>query len=391
MPNAAALRSPAVYHPRVRTSRFPWRPTVGLAASVLVVLLGACDSQGTFPLGVEVKDGASGSGKGDEVEIVVKASPGVDVTCAGQTKSTGDQANASFVVPKSSLNLGKNRFTVDAVKGGLLGKQRAQVTIEWEATPRGLLRVFAAGGDTEATLTCTGMMCGTSAFKGTKAGKLPLEIESALAAEVSIDGQKTPAAPGKRGRVAVDLLAKLPGAKVTQTERLTLAVEMQAGSAKAADSLELAGPLLADLAAAELAKVERGPVAFAGDAPAGDPRMLVVVGVPGTRLLVVGKPGTFGEIDLIAVAKPVERFFGCGKTDAAGIIYTDLEVAAYERRTGKPVGTRKLRADRVACPPTQTAGQLRGAVREDDVKKVLGELLKKDGAPPKGGPVPLGF
>ncbi len=349
---------------------------VGLSA--LVPVLG-CDSQGSIPLALEVKDGAASgvSGRGNEIEIVVKTSPGVDLTYAGQTKSTGDRATESFTVPKSGLKLGKNLFMVAAFKGGLLSKQSATASAEWDATPKGLLRIFAAGGDTEATLSCSGTLCGTPAFKATKSGKLPIEIESALEAQITVEGQKTPASPGKRGKLDVDLLAKLPKTMVGQTERVALALSMEAGGAKAEDTLDLAGPLLADLGAAELAKVDHGPVAFAGDAPGGEPRMLVAVGVPGTKLVVVGKAGTFADVDLVAVAKPVERFFGCGKTDAAGIIYTDLDVTVFDRRTAKQVGTRKLRADRVACPPTQTAGQLRGAVREDDIKRVLGELLKK--------------
>jgi hypothetical protein len=377
MRNLQAPRSPAVYNPRVSDSRTFFRSaTVGLSA---VVLAGACDSQGTIPLALEVKDGAAGggSGKGDEVEIVVKTIPGVDLTYAGQTKSLGDKATESFAVPKSGLKLGKNTFTVAALKGGALGKQTATATVDWDATPKGLVRVFAVGGDTEATLSCSGTMCGTSAFKATKAGKLPIEIESALDAQITIEGQTATASPGKRGKVEVDLLTKLPKATVGQTERVALGLQMDAGGAKAEDTLELAGPLLADLAAVELAKVERGPVPFPGDAAGGDPRMLVAVGVPGSKLVVVGKAGTFADVDLVALAKPVERFFGCGKTDAAGIIYTDLEVTVYDRRTAKQVGTRKLRADRVACPATPTAGQLRGAVREDDVRRVLGEMLKK--------------
>ncbi len=372
-----------MYHAPVRTlCRFFSASTLGLhllVGAFAASAVAGCDSQGTIPLSLEVKDGAGGAGgKGDQIEILVKTIPGVDLACAGQTKSTGDHATESFVVPKSGLKLGKNSFKVDATKGGLLGKQTSSASADWDATPKGLLRVFSAGGDSEATLSCSGTMCGAPAFKGTKAGKVPIEIESALDAQVSVDGQKTAVSPGKRGKLEVDLLAKLPKMTVGQTERVSLAVQMEAGGAKADDTLDLAGPLLADLASTELAKVEHGPVAFAGDAPApSEPRMLVAVGAVSSKIVVVGKAGSFADVDLVAVAKPVERFFGCGKTDAAGIIYTDLDVVVYERRTGKQVGTRKLRADRVACPPTPTAGQLRGAVREDDVKKVLAELLKK--------------
>jgi hypothetical protein len=40
------------------------------------------------------------------------------------------------------------------------------------------------------------------------------------------------------------------------------------------------------------------------------------------------------------------------------------------------IGTKKLRADRVSCPPTP-AGKLTGEVREDDVKRVLAEYIGK--------------
>ena len=355
--------------------------TAGLVALVFVA---GCDSAGTIPLSLEVKDGAAGiGGKGDEVEIVVKTTPGVDISLAGQTKSLGDKATESFIVAKSGLKLGKNTFKVDAVKANLLGKQTGSASIDWDATPKGLLRVYAVGGDTEATLSCSGTMCGSAAFKATKVGKLGVEVESAIDGTVTLEGQKAPVSPGKRGKLEIDLLGKLPKATVGQTERVSIAIQMEAGGAKADDTLELAGPLLADLGAKELAKAEHGPVAFPGEAPVagagagGEPHMLVAVGVPSNKLIVVGKKGTFAEVDLVAVARPVERFFGCGKTDAAGIIYTDLDVVVFDRRTAKQVGTRKLRADRVSCPPTQTAGQLRGAVREDDIVRVLGELLKK--------------
>ena len=333
---------------RPRSSVYPAR--VKLRALLAPVLfLAACDSQGSLPLDVEAKDGAMSGGKGDEIELVVKTVPGVDLRYGGQTVSTGDLATASFHVPKSGLKLGKNTFTVEATKGGALGKSKATATATWDAQPKGLLRFYSTGGDSEAALTCNGVMCGSSSFKATKAGKLPMEVESGVTGSLVVDGQKASASPGKRAPIEVDLLAKVAAAKVNDLDRVELAVELEAAGEKAKDTLDLAGPVLGVVAANALAQIDHGPVAFPGDGAApADPHLLVAIGVPSSKLVVVGKTGTFRDVDLVAVAKPNERFFGCGKTDAAGIIYTDLAVTVYDRRTGKTVATRNLRADRVA-------------------------------------------
>jgi hypothetical protein len=123
-------------------------------------------------------------------------------------------------------------------------------------------------------------------------------------------------------------------------------------------------------------------VTFDGEGASTDPSdVLAVVGLPGRKLIAVGKPGKVQDVDLVGVGKPAERFFSCAKSgqpDGTGILHTDLEVKVFDRRTGAPVGTKELLADRVPYPP-EKSGQtkVKSDVREDDVKKVLAELLKK--------------
>jgi hypothetical protein len=344
-----------------------------------VALLGAlgCDP-GSVPLDLEVKEGAVAGGNADEIQILAKTAPGTLVKLEGEAKDTGDQATVTFVVPKSKLKLGKNTFTVEAVQESLLGKKTGTATASWDAAPKALLKFHSASvGDPEGELTCGGIMCGTSTFKVTKAGHLPIDVESAITATATLDTQKASVSPGKKSAVDIDVVARLPQMQVG-TEELKIPLALEAAGAKATDALDLSGNVLSAVAARFFSGVEKGPVLFAGEATAGaKPDLLVVVGVPSNKLVLVGKPGAYQDVDIVAVAKPVERFFGCGKAEGgAGILYTDLEVTAYDRRTGAKVGTRKLLADRVTCPPTPV-GTVKGAVREDDVKKVLADLLGK--------------
>jgi hypothetical protein len=350
-----------------------------LRSALVLALLGVslgCDP-GSVPLDVEVKDGTAVGGRWDELQVLAKTAPGTLVKFEGEAKDSGDQATVAFIYPKGKLKLGKNTLTVEAVQGSILGKKTATGTATWEAAPKGLVKFHSATVvDAEGELTCGGIMCGTPSFKVTKAGRLPIDVESAIAGTVTVDAQKSTVTPGKKSSVEVDLVGRLPVMAVGK-EDLSLLIGLDAAGGKASDTLDLSGNALSAVAARFFSGIEKGPVLFAGEAAAPKkPELLVVVGAPTSKLIVVGKPGTYQDVDLVAVAKPVERFFGCGKAEGgAGILYTDLEVKAYDRRTGAVAGTRKLLADRVTCPPTPV-GTVKGAVREDDVRKVLAELLK---------------
>jgi hypothetical protein len=337
-----------------------------------------CGGGDALALDVDVRDT-----KPDALDVVVKTLPGAELRFEGQTKTAGDRAGDVFSVKKSALKVGKNTFTVEATAGVLFSKKSASKSATWEADAKSLVRFRAPANvaDAEGTFACEGVMCGTGTFRATKAGKLPLDVESAVAASITVEGQKVQLAPGKPSSVEIDLTPRLATAAAAPSDRLALSVVLEAQGAKSADVLSLTGGALADIASRRFAEIERGPVTFAGEATGGEPAdALVVVGYPGAKLLAVGKPGKVQDVDFVAVAKPAERFFGCGKTqaDGTGILYTDLEVKVYDRRTAAVVTTKKLLADRVPCPPA-SSGQtkVKSDVREDDVRKVLAEVLKK--------------
>ena len=205
----------------------------------------ACGGGDALSLDLEIKDT-----KPDELQLVVKTLPGAEISFDGQIKTAGERAGDSFAIKKSALKLGTNRFAVGATLGVLFSKKSAIKTVTWEGEPKSLLRFRAPAtvADPEGTMTCEGLLCGSGSFRATKAGKLVLE----------------------------------------------------AGGAKATDTLTLAGGALGDLAARHLADIEKGPVAFAGETPGGDPAdALVVLGFPGAKILAVGKPVKLQEVDFV--------------------------------------------------------------------------------------------
>ena len=339
--------------------------------------LAACGSS-TLPLDVEIKDGAAiAGGKWDELQLVVKSLPGAEIQVGSETKNMeATRAVEQFVVPKSTLKLGKNSFLVRGKIAALLSKREAEKKVEWDAEPKTLLRFQgSAKGDAEA-LSCVGAMCGQPTLKATKNGHLPLEVESAIAGTLTIGSSKINVAPGQKAPLDVDLLAFIAARNVGEVAQLTVPFSFEAGGAKADDVLELGGTALSDFVARTFAQVEQSPLAFAGEKPPTNtkPAALLVVGAPIRKFIAVGSPGKFGDVDLVGVAKKAERQVACAADSE--IIYNDLEIHVIDRRTAKTVGTKKLRADRVSCPPTPS-GKLTGEVREDDVKRVLAEFLGK--------------
>ncbi len=352
-----------------------------------------CDGGGTFPLALEVKDNgtlAGAGGKPDEIALIVKTIPDTEVRFQGERRNVAGKAVETFVIPKSKLKLGKNTFTVEATTGVLFSKKTATATATWDAPVKAFLRFYPTGGDARNTLTCSGAMCGATNFKFENNGKLGVEAESALEGTLSLGGKKDAVGPGKRPSFELDLSSLLPTVPFAQRDTLTVPFVLEASGAlagsdeKASETFTLQGPALEAAIIKELSRVEQGPVTFAaeGAAPA-EPRAIAVVNtVVATKatLLVVGKPANVTEVDLVALAKPAERFFSCGgaATSASGILYLDLELKVFERRTGRVVHTHKLMADRVACPPTPTTGQVKAEVRESDIRRALADLLKSN-------------
>lgn len=359
------------------------RPRCFSLLAVLSLAVAACDGGGAFPLEIEVKDGASTPGKKpDELELLVKTVPDTEVRFEGRVVQTGDKPTASFVVPKSELKLGKNTFAVEATTGVFVSKKTAKATATWDATVRSLVRVHPSG-DGDTPVTCAGAMCAAPAFKIDKTGKLGGQLESAIAgrATVGAAASKLDLAAAKRTPFSIDVGAMLGSISLTERSSIEVSIGLEAGGERSTDKVTFQGPAIEGALATSLARVATGPLTFPGEGGAPPaPRAVAVVMTSTTgpsKVLVSGPAKKAEDLDLIAVAKPVERFFACGgaATSASGILYLDLEVTTYERRSGKTVGTRKLMADRVPCPPTPTAGQVKAEVRELDVLRAAGESL----------------
>jgi hypothetical protein len=327
---------------------------------------------------VEIKEGAAiANGKWDELELVVKSLPGAEIQFGGQTKNMeGTRTVETFRVPKSTLKLGKNSFVVHAKTAALLSKREGEKKVEWDAQPKSLLRFYgSAKGDAEV-LSCMGSICGQPTFKATKAGTLPLEVESAIAGTVTVGGSKANVGPGQRAALDVDLLSLVAARNVGDVPQLSVPFSFDAGGAKADDVFEVGGAPLSDFVARAFAQVEQGPVTFSGEKTLTEPKhaTLLVVGAPVRKFIAVGNESKFADVDLVGVAKKSERQVACAADSE--IVYNDLEIRVIDRRSAKMIGTKKLRADRVSCPPTP-AGKLTGEVREDDVKRVLAEYIGK--------------
>ncbi len=331
-----------------------------------------------LPLDVEVKDSAGlAGGRWDEIQIIVNSIPGAEVRLGDQTKSMeATRASQQFVVPKSQLKLGKNSFVVRAEKAALLTKRTAEKRIEWDATPKALLRFHRSSkGDAEA-LNCTSTICGDSTLKVTKAGHLPLEVQSAIAGILTFGGSKVDVVSGQRAALDLDLLGLLAAHPAGEVAQVTIPFSFEANGVRADGVLDLGGSGLSDFAARSFAQVEQSPLTFAGESTPTAPKreLLLVVGASAAKFITVGNPGKFADVDLVGIAKKAERTFACSADTE--ILYNDLEIRVIDRRSAKTIGMKKLLADRMSCPPTP-AGKLTGEVREDDIKRVLAEFLEK--------------
>jgi hypothetical protein len=341
-------------------------------------VLPSCGGSSTLPLDVEIKDGvALAGGNWDQIQLVVKSLPGAEIQVGNEIKRMpGTQAVEQFSVPKSSLKLGQNSLVVRAKTEAFLSKREAEKKVEWNVEPKSLLRVHgSAKGDAEA-LSCAGAMCGQPTLKATKDGRLPLEVEGAIPGTLTVGTAKVTVAPGQRAPLDLDLMALVGARTVGELTQITVPFSFEAGGAKADDAFELGGTALSDFVARTFAQVEQAPLTFSGEKTPADSKhdLLLVVGAPVRKFIAVGNQAKFADVDLVGVAKKAERQVACAADSE--IVYNDLEIRVLDRRTAKTIGTKKLRADRVSCPPTPS-GKLTGEVREDDVKRVLAEFLGK--------------
>jgi hypothetical protein len=355
-------------------------PAVGREIRLLLGLsaaLAACEAA-SLPVDVDVKDGSALPGaKWDELQLVVKTLPGAEVQFGSESKNmAATQAVEQFRVPKSSLKLGKNSFVVRAKIATFMSKREGEKKLDWDADPKTLLRFQgSAKGDAEA-LGCASAICGQPALKATKNGVLPLEVESAIAGTLTVLAAKVNVGPGQRAPLEVDLLSLVAARNVGELTQLSVPFSFEANGAKVDDAFELGGAALSDFVARMFSQVEQSPLTFSGEKAPADAKKstLLVVGAPIRKFIAVGAQAKFGDVDLVGVAKKSERQVACAADSE--IIYNDLEIRVVDRRSAKTIGTKKLRADRVSCPPTPS-GRLTGEVREDDVKRVLAEFLGK--------------
>jgi hypothetical protein len=344
---------------------------------VFIVSFGlvGCDA-GPLPLSVEAREPESGPK--DQIELFVKSEPGADLTFQGKTENTGGSPNHSFFVPKGQLKLGKNTFTIDGTGGGGVGKKAGSATATLDVTPKMILHVQGApNAQTDGgTLTCGNTICAAPSVGFSKAGKMPLSVMSDIAASVMIEGKKLTLAAGGKDTVDVDLVAKLADTAFPPTDEVSFPIAVEANGEKASETLVLKGNGMTDVAARAMKGVEQGPVLFPGEQASNDPpNGMAVVGAPSAPLIAVGSAKTFKDVDLVGIATTSEHRFPC--PTGAGLLYVDMQVKVYARRTGAVVGNKTLSADRTTCPPTPAADVLKSSVREDDTKRVLAEMLKK--------------
>jgi hypothetical protein len=360
----------------VKTDSLPRLVTL-LVASVACASLLACEG-GPLPLDVSVGEPAAAAGPRDKVELVVKSVPGADLTFQGKTESTGESPNHTFSIPKSSLKLGKNTFTVEGVGGSFPGKRIGSATATLDVTPKMLMHFGSPPNVAqEGAFTCGGTMCDATSIAFTKPGLMPLAVKSDIASVMRFDSREISLTAGVVQVVEVNLVSQLTTFPIAQGDELQLPFTIQANNEKATDTLVLRGNGMTGVALRELRKVEQGPLTFAGEAAAPSDKRdaLVVIGAPSVPLIVVGKAKTFQDVDLVAIATPTEHRFPC--PTGAGLLYVDMQVKVYARRTGAVVGTKAVSADRTTCPPTPAADVLKSVVREDDTKHVMAEFLKK--------------
>lgn len=339
-----------------------------------VSALVACDG-GPLPLEVSAHE-ATTPGNADKVELIVKTSPGVDVTAAGTTENTGESPNHTFLIPKSKLKLGANTLEVGAVRSSVGSKSIATARTTLELGPTKVLHVQGAdGAPNEGTFTCPGAMCAATSIPYAKTGKMGLTVTSDVNAKLTIEGKSVQLAAGAKTPVDVDLVAKIASLPVPFVEDVIFPLTLEGDGAKLTENLVLRGNGMTEIAARELAKAANGPVKFAGEpASTSPPAALVVLGAPFGPLVVVGKAKTFADVDLVGIGTQTERKFPCPN---GTILYIDLDVVVVNRRTGATVGKKTISADRTSCPPVPTTLPLKSTVREDDTKKVLADAFLK--------------
>jgi hypothetical protein len=345
------------------------------ATLVLLVCITGCEDSTPIPLDVmfeNAKDFASLTAK-------VRTLPETDVTLGGETKTAGATGLLEFPMKKSTLKVGDNTLAVSAVRNSFASKRSTVANANWVGTPNEFLRFHASGGDAPGTLTCSGPLCADASFKWNKDGTLRLDLESAVAATVTLADQTLPLAVGNRATASVQLWNLAGAALVTETEaKVTIPVALEQNGVKQQTTLVLAGAAIADVVARRILTIASSPVRFPKEEEDAVLDSALVAGVKDTALVSVGQTKRFQDVDLVGIATESERDFSCtGAAAGTSIVYHDLSVRMFERRTGKFVAEKKVSADRVACPPKSTGARSQVFVRENDIKQVVGELLKK--------------
>jgi hypothetical protein len=335
--------------------------------------LPACDASTPLPLDVEIKEGAGvAGGKWDELQLIVKSLPGAEIQFGNETKNMeGQRAVEQFRVPKSSLKLGKNSFVVRGKIAALLSKREGEKKVEWDAEPKALLRFQGSTkGDAEA-LSCIGAMCGQPTLKATKSGRIPIEVESAVAGILTVGGSKVDVTPGQRAALDLDLLSLVAGRNVGELSQVSVPFSFEASGPRRT-TFELGGPALSDSSRACSRRSSKAPW------PSREKR----------------RPPNPNEACSWWWAPPCENSSPWG---ARPSLPTSIWWAWPRNPSGRSPAPRTARSfttisrsrwsiagrpkpsgprssARIAILPADAVEQLTGEVREDDVKRVLGEF-----------------
>lgn len=207
------------------------------------------------------------------------------------------------------------------------------------AGPPELRLVPTQGKKGEATIECSGALCGANAKLPLGAdGKLYVDMTSCTGCTVEVGTQKI-VVKGDPYHAAIDMTDAIAGVELAGADQARIAFKVtRGGDVVEVDMLGNAAYLLGPV----LRRIARTPLAFAGETTpaAGSTKRAVIVeseDLPLFRL--VGAPKTMRDVDRIGVVTTIDK-----RRDAEHID-TSWDVTLYERRTGKAIGKRTFPAE----------------------------------------------
>jgi hypothetical protein len=364
--------------------------TWGFGIGALVVLGAGCKPH--LSVDVEVKDDGI-------VEVLAISDYGVKVECNG--KKPKDDLSDRFVFAAIDFKVGKQTIKCTADKSGRTRTVEAafdRKEIPAEATLAPL--------DPEHTIVaCVGDLCNQEKkLQIDDAGKLYFQVVAKVGVEVEIDGESATVeldeehAVAARTTMTIDLAKHAPEISLGAFAKdagakggyLKLPAKIIADDTNES-SLQIAPVAFRGLIRAVLADVDKGPVTFDGDLPAGkSASSLLFLGDPSLQFF--GADTTLRGLDLVAVGvKAKEHSAGScgsfvGSTGTTTVVKSaiDEDVTVYDRRTGKVKTKRHFTAPYGACPSTIMANgygdetqTVTSSVDEETIAKWLATLMPK--------------